>query len=66
MPDGRQPAAGGWNRIVVEVADLEALVATLTAGGASFRNAIVSGPGGLQILLDDPDGNPVELFQARR
>ncbi len=66
MPDGRQPVAGGWNRLVLEVEDLDALVATLRAAGLAFRNDVVSGPGGRQILVDDPDGNPVELFEARR
>jgi catechol 2,3-dioxygenase-like lactoylglutathione lyase family enzyme len=66
MPDGRQPAAGGWNRFVIEVDDLTAQVDALTAAGASFRNTVVSGPGGRQILVDDPYGNPIELFEARR
>jgi catechol 2,3-dioxygenase-like lactoylglutathione lyase family enzyme len=66
MPDGRQPVAGGWNRFVIEVEDLAARVAALTAAGVSFRNEIVSGPGGTQILVDDPDGNPIELFEPRR
>jgi catechol 2,3-dioxygenase-like lactoylglutathione lyase family enzyme len=65
MPDGRVPGPGGWNRIVVEVDDLEDLVDYLRKGEATFRNDIVTGPGGKQILLDDPDGNPIELFQAR-
>ena len=65
MPDGSQPLAGGWNRFVIEVGDLAARVAELTAVGVSFRNTIVSGPGGKQILVDDPDGNPIELFEAR-
>jgi catechol 2,3-dioxygenase-like lactoylglutathione lyase family enzyme len=66
MPDGRQPEAGGWNRFVIEVGDLTALVAELRAAGLGFRNEIVTGPGGKQILVDDPDGNPIELFEARR
>ena len=66
MPDGRQPAPGGWNRFVIEVADLEQVVADARAAGAAFRNDIVTGPGGQQIVVDDPDGNPVELFRARR
>ncbi len=63
MPDGRKPEPGGWNRFVIEVEDLAALVTTLKAAGATFRNEILSGPGGKQILLDDPSGNPIELFQ---
>ena len=66
MPDGRQPAPGGWNRIVVEVDDLDAFVARLRNVGATFRNDVVSGPGGTQILMNDPDGNAIELFEARR
>jgi catechol 2,3-dioxygenase-like lactoylglutathione lyase family enzyme len=64
MPDGRTPAPGGWNRFVVETDDIEALVAGLKAGGATFRNEIISGPGGRQTLVEDPLGNVVELFQA--
>jgi catechol 2,3-dioxygenase-like lactoylglutathione lyase family enzyme len=63
MPDGTVPAPGGWNRFSLEVADLDALVAELRARGARFRNDIVTGVGGRQILLDDPSGNPIELFQ---
>jgi catechol 2,3-dioxygenase-like lactoylglutathione lyase family enzyme len=63
MPDGRKPEAGGWNRFVLEVADLAATVTTLKARGMRFRNEIVSGPGGQQILAEDPFGNVVELFQ---
>lgn len=63
MPDGRQPAPGGWNRFVVEVTDIEATVADLRRRGVSFRNDIVTGPGGRQILAEDPAGNVVELFQ---
>jgi catechol 2,3-dioxygenase-like lactoylglutathione lyase family enzyme len=66
MPDGRKPVSGGWNRFVVEVDDLEARVVAMTAAGVLFRNAIVKGPGGKQILAEDPDGNPIELFEARR
>jgi catechol 2,3-dioxygenase-like lactoylglutathione lyase family enzyme len=62
-PDGRRPEPGGWNRIQIEVSDLEREVAALRAAGASFRGEIVTGRGGSQILLDDPAGNPVELFQ---
>jgi catechol 2,3-dioxygenase-like lactoylglutathione lyase family enzyme len=63
MPDGEQPKPGGWNRIHLIVDDLAAEVARLRAAGASFRNDIVKGPGGAQILLVDPSGNLVELFQ---
>ena len=67
LPDGRQQVAGGWNRIHLEVSDLAAEVARLRAAGASFRmDDIVTGPGGAQIILDDPSGNPVELFQSAR
>jgi catechol 2,3-dioxygenase-like lactoylglutathione lyase family enzyme len=63
MPDGRQPGPGGWNRIHLLVDDIEAEVARLRGAGVSFRNDVVTGPGGKQILLDDPSGNPIELFQ---
>lgn len=63
MPDGRIPEPGGWNRISLPVDDIEAEVGRLRATGAHFRNDIVTGVGGKQILLDDPSGNPVELFQ---
>jgi catechol 2,3-dioxygenase-like lactoylglutathione lyase family enzyme len=63
MPDGKRPAPGGWNRIQIEVEDLEATVEKLKKAGARFRNAIVTGNGGKQILVEDPAGNPVELFQ---
>jgi len=63
MPDGRQPVPGGWNRILLVVPDIEAEVARLRGAGLSFRNEIISGVGGSQILLDDPSGNPIELFQ---
>ena len=66
MPSGAKPEPGGWNRLVIEVDDLAAMVDRLRAAGATFRNDIVSGPGGRQILLEDPDGNPIELFEARR
>ena len=66
MPDGREPQPGGWNRFVVEVDDLESKVAELKQAGLHFRNEIVSGPGGKQIVLEDGDGNPVELFEARQ
>ncbi|HEU5027619.1 MAG TPA: VOC family protein [Spirillospora sp.] len=63
MPDGRVPEPGGWNRVVLVVDDIEAEVERLRAAGAPFRNTVVTGVGGKQILLDDPSGNPVELFQ---
>jgi len=63
MPDGRRPEPGGWNRIHLIVKDIDAEVARLRAAGVRFRNDIVTGPGGRQIVLDDPSGNPVELFQ---
>ncbi len=65
MPDGERPGPGGWNRIHLIVDDLPAEVARLKAAGVKFRNDIVSGPGGSQVLLVDPSGNLVELFQAR-
>lgn len=63
MPDGTRQVPGGWNRFAIEVIDLETTVATLRAAGAHFRNQIVTGVGGMQIIVDDPSGNPVELFQ---
>ncbi|UMG93556.1 VOC family protein [Nocardioides sp. TF02-7] len=68
MPDGRRPAPGGWNRFVLEVEDLPALVDALRDNGVPFRNDIVTGPGGQQILVEDPSGNVIELFEpaARR
>lgn len=66
MPDGRQPEPGGWNRFVIEVDDLAAVIESLGAAGAIFRNDVVRGPGGSQLLVEDPDGNPIELFEARR
>ena len=63
MPDGRNPAPGGWNRIEFVVDDIAAEVERLRAEGVRFRNDIVTGPGGKQILLEDPSGNPIELFQ---
>jgi catechol 2,3-dioxygenase-like lactoylglutathione lyase family enzyme len=63
MPEGTQPAPGGWNRFALEVPDLEATVAQLRSNGARFRNDIVTGVGGKQILVEDPSGNPVELFE---
>ena len=63
MPDGTQPEPGGWNRFSLEVPDLTETVRTLRAAGTHFRNDIVTGVGGKQILIDDPSGNPVELFE---
>jgi len=65
MPDGRKPEPGGWNRFVVEVEDLAALVARLKERGVRFRNEILQGPGGRQILCEDPAGNAIELFEPR-
>ena len=63
MPNSQLPASGGWNRFQIEIEDLEATVEKLKNMGARFRNAIVTGNGGKQILIEDPSGNPVELFQ---
>lgn len=63
MPDGTRPEPGGWNRFAIEVEDLAAMVERLRQAGAHFRNDIVTGIGGKQILLEDPSGNPIELFQ---
>lgn len=63
MPDGRQPEPGGWNRIQLEVSGLSGEVERLRAAGARFRNEIVHGIGGDQVLLEDPSGNPIELFE---
>ena len=67
LADGRRQVPGGWNRIHLQVADLEAEVKRLRAAGVPFRtNDIVTGPGGAQIIIEDPSGNPIELFQSRR
>lgn len=63
MPDGRKPGPGGWNRIHLIVGDIEQEVERLAAAGVPFRNEVVTGPGGKQILVDDPDGNAIELFE---
>jgi catechol 2,3-dioxygenase-like lactoylglutathione lyase family enzyme len=63
MPDGRVPGPGGWNRIQLEVEDIADTVERMRADGCRFRSEVITGQGGLQILLDDPSGNPVELFQ---
>ena len=65
MADGREPVPGGWNRIHIQVEDLAAEVKRLRDAGLKFRNDIISGPGGSQIILEDPSGNPIELFQAK-
>jgi predicted enzyme related to lactoylglutathione lyase len=65
MPDGRKPEPGGWNRFVLEAEDLAALVARLRERGIQFRNEILDGPGGKQILCEDPSGNAIELFEPR-
>jgi len=67
LADGRRQVPGGWNRIHLQVADLEAEVARLLAAGVPFRTSdIVSGPGGAQVIIEDPSGNPIELFQPRQ
>lgn len=67
MSDGRQPEAGtGWNRMIIDVDDLEAELRRLRDAGVHFRNDIVTGPGGSEVILDDPSGNPVELFQPQQ
>lgn len=66
LPDGRRPTPGGWNRIHLIVDDLSAEIGRLRAAGVRFRSDVVTGPAGSQILLDDPSGNPVELFQPGR
>lgn len=63
MPDGRKPEAGGWNRFVIEVENIEAVVASMKGAGVLFRNEIITGPGGKQILAEDPSGNPIEIFE---
>lgn len=65
LPGGATPAPGGWNRLVVEVPDLDTAMDALQAAGATFCSAPIAGPGGRQALADDPSGNPVELFEAR-
>ncbi len=66
MPDGTMPEPGGWNRFQLEVQDIDATVARLREGGARFRNEIIIGVGGKQVLVEDPAGNPVELFEPTR
>lgn len=66
MPDGRRPVPGGWNRIQLVTDDIGAEVERLRSAGLAFRNEIITGPGGSQILLEDPSGNPIEIFQPAR
>jgi glyoxylase I family protein len=66
MPDGRAQDPGGWNRVMLQVADLESTIGNLKKAGLQFRNEMESGPGGKQILIEDPDGNPIELFEPGR
>jgi len=66
MPDGRLQEAGGWNRIVLKVADLPRFIDALKAAGLRFRNEMETGPGGRQVQIEDPDGNPIELFEPAR
>jgi glyoxylase I family protein len=66
MPDGREQEPGGWNRIVLKVVDLPACISALEGAGVRFRNAMESGPGGRQVQVEDPDGNPIELFEPAR
>lgn len=66
MPDGRQQEAGGWNRIILQVDDLPSHIERLKKSGLRFRNEMEAGPGGKQIQLEDPDGNPIELFEPAR
>ena len=67
MRDGTMPEAGtGWNRLIIDVEDIEAEIERLSAAGVNFRNEIATGPGGSEVILDDPSGNPIELFQPAR
>lgn len=66
MPDGRRQEPGGWNRVVLYVDSLDSTISALTGAGARLRNEVESGPGGKQVLVDDPDGNPVELHEGPR
>ena len=66
MPDGTSPAPGGWNRVQIEVADIVAIVESLKSSGARFRSPIVEGNGGKQVLVEDPSGNPIELFEPKK
>jgi glyoxylase I family protein len=66
MPDGRKQSAGGWNRVVLQVQDLPARIEALKKAGVGFRNEMEAGPGGKQVQIEDPDGNPIELFEPAR
>jgi glyoxylase I family protein len=66
MPDGRQQEPGGWNRVLLQVEDLPARIADLKGAGLPFRNEMEAGPGGRQVQIEDPDGNPIELFEPAR
>lgn len=66
MPDGRTPESGGWNRFVIEVTDISQVVKNLKEEGIHFRSDIITGPGGKQIVLEDPSGNPIELFEPKK
>lgn len=65
LPNGSEPRPGGWNRFVIEVPSIEVAMVELTANGGRFRSEPIQGPGGRQVLFDDPSGNPIELFEAR-
>lgn len=65
MPDGRRPEPGGWNRIVLAMSPIEAAITSLRDAGVVFRSDVVTGPGGTQVLIEDPSGNPIELFEGR-
>ena len=66
LPDGRRQEAGGWNRVVLRVTDLPSCIAALKDAGVHFRNEMLAGPGGRQVQIEDPDGNPIELFESSR
>jgi len=66
MPDGRQQETGGWNRVVLQVQDLPGRIVGLKQAGVRFRNEMEVGPGGKQVQIEDPDGNPIELFEPAR
>src|SRR5262245_35677082 len=66
MPDGQHQEPGGWNRVVLKVSNLQSCIAAFKSGGIHFRNEMETGPGGRQIQIDDPDGNPIELFEPAR